>query len=36
MRVTAPDITVPLPKSEDLYYPNPERVLRAIRKLMEY
>jgi pyruvate dehydrogenase E1 component beta subunit len=36
MRVTAPDITVPLPKSEDLYYPSPERVLRAVRKLMEY
>jgi len=36
MRVTGPDITVPLPKSEDFYYPGPERVLRAIRKLMEY
>ncbi len=36
MRVTAPDITVPLLKSEDLYYPGPERVLRAIRNLMEY
>jgi pyruvate dehydrogenase E1 component beta subunit len=36
VRVTAPDITVPLPKSEDLYYPNAERVLRAVRKLMEY
>jgi pyruvate dehydrogenase E1 component beta subunit len=36
LRVTAPDITVPLPKSEDLYYPNSERVRRAIRKLMEY
>jgi pyruvate dehydrogenase E1 component beta subunit len=36
MRVTAPDITVPLPKSEDLYYPSPERVLSAVRKLMEY
>jgi pyruvate dehydrogenase E1 component beta subunit len=35
-RVTAPDITVPLPKSEDLYYPSADRVLRAIRKLMEY
>ena len=34
--MTAPDITVPLPKSEDLYYPNAERVMRAIRKLMEY
>ena len=36
MRVTAPDITVPLSKSEDLYYPTAERVLRAIHKLMEY
>ena len=36
LRVTAPDITVPLPKSEDLYYPNPARVLRAVRALMEY
>jgi pyruvate dehydrogenase E1 component beta subunit len=36
LRVTAPDITVPLPKSEDLYYPNAERVLRTVRKLMEY
>jgi pyruvate dehydrogenase E1 component beta subunit len=36
LRVTAPDITVPLPKSEDLYYPNAERVLRAVRQLMEY
>ena len=36
MRVTAPDITVPLSKSEGFYYPNAERVLRAVRKLMEY
>jgi pyruvate dehydrogenase E1 component beta subunit len=36
MRVTGPDITVPLAKSEDLYCPGPERVLRAVRKLMEY
>jgi len=36
VRVTAPDITVPLQKSEDLYYPNAERVQRAIRTLMEY
>jgi pyruvate dehydrogenase E1 component beta subunit len=35
-RVTAPDITVPLSKREDLYYPNAERVLRAVRALMEY
>lgn len=36
IRVTGEDITVPLPKREDVYIPNPERVLRAIRKLMEY
>lgn len=36
LRVTGQDITVPLPKSEALYYPSPERVLRAIRRLMEY
>jgi pyruvate dehydrogenase E1 component beta subunit len=36
MRVTGPDITVPLAKNEDLYYVGPERVLRAVRKLMEY
>jgi pyruvate dehydrogenase E1 component beta subunit len=36
LRVTAPDITVPLSKTEDLYYPNAERVLRAVRNLMEY
>jgi len=35
-RVTAPDITVPLAKREDLYYPNAARVLRAVRGLMEY
>jgi pyruvate dehydrogenase E1 component beta subunit len=36
LRVTAPDITVPLSKNEDLYYPNADRVLRAVRRLMEY
>lgn len=36
LRVTAPDITVPLAKNEDLYYPNAARVLSAVRKLMEY
>ena len=35
-RVTAPDITVPLAKREDLYYPNAARILRAVRGLMEY
>lgn len=36
LRVTGHDITVPLPKSEDHYYPGPERVLRAVRRLMEF
>ncbi len=36
LRVTGPDITIPLPKREDLYYPGPERVLRAIHQVMEY
>ena len=36
MRVTGQDITVPLPKSEEQYIPGPERVLRAVRRLMEY
>jgi pyruvate dehydrogenase E1 component beta subunit len=36
LRVTGWDITPPLPKSEDYYYPNPERVLQAVRRLMEF
>jgi len=36
LRVTGWDITPPLSKSEDRYYPNPERVLRTVRKLMEF
>jgi pyruvate dehydrogenase E1 component beta subunit len=36
LRITGWDITPPLPKSEDVYYPNPERVLRGIRRLMEF
>ena len=36
LRVAAPDITVPLPKSEDYYYPNPARVLDAVRRVMEF
>jgi pyruvate dehydrogenase E1 component beta subunit len=36
LRVTAPDITVPLPRSEDYYYPNPGRVLEGIRRVMEF
>jgi pyruvate dehydrogenase E1 component beta subunit len=36
VRVTGHDITVPLAKSEDLYYPTPQRVVSAINKLMEW
>jgi len=36
LRVTGWDITVPLPKNEDYYYPGPERILRGIRRLMEF
>lgn len=36
LRVTGFDITVPLPKAEDLYFPDPERVLEAILEIMEY
>ncbi|MFC2167358.1 alpha-ketoacid dehydrogenase subunit beta [Acidobacteriota bacterium] len=36
MRVTGYDITVPMPKSEDYYFPNPERIRLAIKKMMEF
>jgi len=36
VRVTAPDITLPHPKSEDYYYVNPARVLAGILKTMEF
>jgi len=36
LRVTGHDITVPLAKNEDLYYPTPQRVRSAINKLMEW
>jgi pyruvate dehydrogenase E1 component beta subunit len=35
LRLTGLDITVPLAKSEDFYYPSPERVVWAIKKIME-
>ena len=35
LRITGQDITVPLAKGEDYYYPSPERVARGIKKLME-
>jgi len=34
-RVTGQDITVPLAKGEDYYYPSPERVALGIKKIME-
>jgi pyruvate dehydrogenase E1 component beta subunit len=36
LRVTGQDITVPLAKGEDYYYPSPERVAWGIKKIMEY
>lgn len=36
LRITGQDIVVPLPKSEDYYYPSPERIVRGIRKTMEF
>ncbi len=36
LRVTGQDITVPLAKNEDHYYPTPQRVASAIAKLMEW
>jgi pyruvate dehydrogenase E1 component beta subunit len=35
IRVTGPDITVPLAKGEDYYYPNAGRVAAGIKKIME-
>ena len=35
VRVTGQDIAVPLAKSEDYYYPTPERTLQGIKKAME-
>jgi len=35
LRVTGQDITVPLAKGEDYYYPSPERVSWGIKKIME-
>ncbi|MFC2169289.1 alpha-ketoacid dehydrogenase subunit beta [Acidobacteriota bacterium] len=36
MRVTGYDITVPLLKNEEYYYPGPERILYNIKKIMEW
>jgi len=35
MRVTGQDITIPLAKGEDYYYPGPDRVALGIKKIME-
>jgi pyruvate dehydrogenase E1 component beta subunit len=35
-RVTAPDITVPLPKGEHYYYISPERVYDGIKRVLEF
>jgi pyruvate/2-oxoglutarate/acetoin dehydrogenase E1 component len=36
LRVAGPDITMPLPKTEDYYYLNADRVAEGIRKVMEF
>jgi pyruvate dehydrogenase E1 component beta subunit len=36
VRVTGQDITIPLPKSENYYYPTAERIAHTIKKLMEF
>jgi pyruvate dehydrogenase E1 component beta subunit len=35
-RVTAPDIVLPLPKGEDYYYVNAERIGKAIKRAMSF
>ena len=35
-RVTAPDITVPLPKGEHYYYISPERVVNGVKRAMSF
>ncbi len=36
LRVTGPDTVIPLSKSEETYYVSPERVFRAITRVMEF
>lgn len=36
LRVTGQDITVPMAKNEDFYYPTPQRLVYSINKLMEW
>lgn len=35
-RMTAPDITVPLPMGESFYYPNVDKILAAIRRVASF
>jgi pyruvate dehydrogenase E1 component beta subunit len=35
-RVTAPDVTTPLPKGEDFYYVSAQRIQKAIMRVMAY
>lgn len=35
-RVTAPDITVPLPQGENHYYISPDRIYHAIRRTASF
>jgi len=35
-RVTAPDITVPLPKGESYYYISPDRIQRAVKRVLSF
>jgi pyruvate/2-oxoglutarate/acetoin dehydrogenase E1 component len=36
LRITGQDIVVPLPKSEDYYYPSPARIEWGIKQTMEF
>ena len=36
MRVTAYDVPTPLPKLEKYFWPDADRVLEGIRKIMQY
>ena len=36
VRVTGPDIIVPLPKGEDYYYVSPERILTEIERTVSF
>ena len=36
LRITGQDIIVPLPKSEDYYYPTSDRIVRGIHKTLEF